>query len=94
MLTRDLLVDAAVACTRAGFGSQTLIQRKVRVGFGTAGQLLFALCDLGFLAETRIAGRRAAILGSADRGPIEAKVDAGITSGLVQLTPTGEEATT
>ena len=37
---------------RARLGAVSFLQRKVRVGFSTAGQLLFALEDMGIVAPS------------------------------------------
>ncbi len=82
MLSRDLLVDAVESCTRAGFGSAMLVQRKVRVGFATANQLVFALEDAGVLGP----------VGERHRRPVHfakdeaiAAVDKAIADGLIVL---------
>lgn len=87
MLTRDLLVDAADACVSAGFGSPALVQRRVRVGFVTASQLLIALQDLGILDEHGERGRFKARRAKAGRLPLEIEIDAAIKQGLIELTP-------
>lgn len=86
MITRDLLVDAAEVCVKRGYGTQELIQRQVRVGFVTAAQLLITLTDLGILDEGRD-GKRRSRRARAGRPALETEIDAAITDGFVNLTP-------
>ncbi|GAA4439542.1 DNA translocase FtsK [Phytohabitans houttuyneae] len=86
MITRDLLLDAAMVSIRAQFGSTTLIQRRVRVGFVTASQLLLALEDVGVLGPVGAKGKRPALRLTCHRELVAADIDRAIADGRIVLT--------
>ncbi len=83
MITRELLVDAVRFVARAGFGTQVLMQRRVRVGFVTASQLLFALQDAGVIGPPGDRQRRPML--AADEESALVLVDAAISDGRIGL---------
>ncbi len=87
MLTHDLILDAAerLIRDRVPVGT-TAVQRKVRVGFATAGQLLFALEDIGILsAEDPRSRRRTVLAATFDRAAVVTVVDAAVAEGRMKL---------
>ena len=47
----DMLCDAAEIVTRSQYATLSLIQRRVRVGFATAGRLMGLLEDYGITGQ-------------------------------------------
>lgn len=87
MVTRELLIDAVTQCLRAGFGSTNLMQRRVRVGFVTAEQLLYALEDGRVLGPYDPGSGRWPALHRKDELPAAvAEIDAAIADGRITLT--------
>lgn len=84
MITRELLVDAATQCLRVGFGSPTAMQRRIRVGFATAAQLLHALEDIQVVGP-RVGGRHP-LLRRDDLPAVIDTIDAAIADGRITLT--------
>lgn len=86
MITKDLLLDAATVSIRAQFGSTSLIQRRVRVGFVTASQLLLALEDIGILGPVGAKGKRPALRPTCDRELLAADIDRAVADRRISLT--------
>ena len=63
----DMLCDAAEIVTRSQYATISLIQRRVRVGFATAGRLMILLEDYGICGP--YTGKPADVLITADQLP-------------------------
>lgn len=85
MLNHDLILAAAEQAVNASSPvGATLIQRKVRVGYATAAQLLFALEDIGVLAPSN-SGRHEVLATSFDRDAVKAATDTAVAEGKFKL---------
>lgn len=71
-MSEGLLAQAATAVIDSQFGSTSMLQRKLRVGFAEAANLMDALERLGIVGEGRGAGARDVLYGPAD---LDAAID-------------------
>lgn len=95
MLSRDLLIDSVAAVHAAGFGSGSLIQRKVRVGCVTGRGLLSALQDAGVLARVGNAGRYPVLAAArSDEDAAVQLVDDAIAAGRIAVNSTSQHTAT
>lgn len=63
----DMLCDAVAVVVKAGYAHQDLMQRRVRVGFATAGWLLILLEDAGVIGPVVQGSKRRQVLVSPER---------------------------
>lgn len=86
MLTKTFLLDGAALVIRAGYARQSMIQRRMRVGSMTAGQILWGLVDLGVVAEAAgTGGARDILVPTFDRDAIAQAIDKAAAAGRITL---------
>lgn len=77
-LDRETLAQAAELIVSSQFGSTSMLQRKLRLGFSAAGRAMDRLEELGVVGYSKGAGARDVLFGPEDTGWVAEQIRSGV----------------